>query len=128
MQLYRMANSPNVVHTEMEVSSLLCWNTSSFPSEKTRRGQSVYRGSLCSVVCVVVFILWMQNTYMGGVSKRLIILSNSVETDVLFWPEQIKNVSISPKSLQMPTSFASDERDKVLLSLLLPFNTCQAVK
>lgn len=36
VQLYRMANSPNVVHTAIDVSSLFCWNTSSFPSENMK--------------------------------------------------------------------------------------------
>lgn len=41
VQLYRMANSPNVVHTAIDVSSLLCWNTSSFPSVDIKQGQSI---------------------------------------------------------------------------------------
>lgn len=37
VQLYRMASSPNVVHTVIDVSSLLCWNTSSIPSVKNKQ-------------------------------------------------------------------------------------------
>lgn len=42
VQLYRMASSPNVVHTVIDVSSLLCWNTSSFPSANMKQGKSMY--------------------------------------------------------------------------------------
>lgn len=41
VQLYRMANSPNAVHTIIDVISLLCWNTSSFPSANMKQGQSI---------------------------------------------------------------------------------------
>lgn len=94
VQLYRMANSPNVVHTEIEVSSLLCWNTSSFPSEKTRHGQSVCRRSLFSVVCAVVLSCGCRTPIWDVYQRRLstsfskmkitkIVLSNSVKMDVL---------------------------------------------
>lgn len=41
VQLYRMASSPNVVHTVIDVSSLLCWNTSSVPSAEKTNKQSI---------------------------------------------------------------------------------------
>lgn len=37
VQLYKMASSPNAVHTGIEESSLLCWKTSRLPSVKNHQ-------------------------------------------------------------------------------------------